>query len=119
MPLFKSVRSVVLLGAFLLAHAIGHGGNGPLEVVADANDIVRELGDGVLGAVGLLALGPLAQIVHLGVRAQETVGQIGLLAFELPDPCLQNSGCYGGTFRRLAALNSCLQARWIAAWTGS
>ena len=80
----SSSRSVIvtpsrkLLSAASCSAASGrHRVDGALEVVADGDDVAGELGDGVLGRLLLLALGPLADVVHLGVGPQQPVLEVG------------------------------------------
>ncbi len=45
----------------------------PIHIVADAQYVTGEIARGIEGGFRLLALGALAQIIHLGERAQKLV----------------------------------------------
>ncbi len=79
----------VALGQF---HALDQRGDGRLlavaqfgpdrfkraaEIVGDAQDVARKSGDPVLARIGDLALGALAQVFHVGQRAQQPVFHLG------------------------------------------
>ena len=61
-------------------------GQGPVHVVGHRQHVAGKTGDGVLPGVGDFAFGALAQVFHLGKRAQQLVLELGGLAlgFQLP-----------------------------------
>ena len=66
------VRGLAQLGVERLQRAV--------HVVGDRQHVARERRDAVLAHVGDLALGALAQVLHLGQRAQQPVLVLGVLA---------------------------------------
>ena len=64
-----------------------------LHIVRDGQDIARKIGDAVSARIGHFALGPAAQIFHLGQRAQQAVLQARGLPCEFRD---RIGRCFGG-----------------------
>ena len=62
-----------------------HRGERALHVVGHAQQIAGEIGGGIERSLGLFALGPLAQIVHVGGGAQQPVLEGGNLVLEHGD----------------------------------
>ncbi len=82
-----------LEGGIEIGRASGDGGHGTLEVVADIDDVMGETGDGVFGGVLLFLLGALADVVDLGVGAQDLVLEVGDLAAQVGDDVVVVLGC--------------------------
>ena len=70
----------VAAAALLLRHRV----DGAAEVVADRQHVAGEIRHRVLARVGDLALGPPAEVLHLGERAQELVLEVGDLGAAAP-----------------------------------
>ncbi len=59
------------------------GAEGPFEVVQDPEELEQELAQGELGVLGLLALDPLPQVVHIGHSPEVLVPDLVSLLPEL------------------------------------
>src|SRR4029078_9814223 len=74
-----------LEGGVLLGGASGNGADGALEVVADVDDVPLQLRDRLFGCVLLLALRPLADVLHFRMGPEQPVLEVGCLCLQCDD----------------------------------
>ena len=81
-----------------------HRVDGAAEIVGDGEHVAGEGGDRILARIGDLALGALAEVLHLGERAQQLVLEVGDLGLRAPRharrraPGRRRRGCAGVRF---------------------